>query len=298
MGEEFHEQRPSNDWIMGTLYSGTSETRGRTQLVFIPNDRQAQIELHFKGSTNFCTSGRSGPITLHSRGTTWFESCKLLSIDGCGAHLTPASTCASTCYSTDNICTTLPRLLGRISLRVARRREAKGHDQASAVISQNSQRDIGHGFDVAIDGELTKANQGIADQINRLPKNHPLVANGMHYHTSADAVYAVLLGPGANEAQFVPAPTLNKHSPDMELHLHSSLVFKALTDPDVRRMLEPLAGSLLGKADAPQAPAKKIPANSDQQFDMYWSSDRNWLTLIWNAPRPAATTEPPSPPAK
>ena len=122
-------------------------------------------------------------MVLHSVGTTWFESCKLLTIDGSGAHLTLATTCARTCYVTDNICTTLPRLLGRISLRIARRRETKGHGQASSIISQNSQRDIGHGFDVAMDQELAKATKSVADPWNQLPKNHPLAASGIHSRT-------------------------------------------------------------------------------------------------------------------
>jgi hypothetical protein len=295
VGDEFHEQKPSNDWIMGTLYSGTSDTRGRTRLVLVPNDRQAQIEMHFSGSTNFCTSGRSGPVVLHSRGTTWFESCKLLLIDGSGAHLTPASTCANTCYETDNICTTLPRLLGRISLRVARRREAKGHAQASSIISQNSQREIGGGFDAFMATELAKANKSVTDSMNQLPKDHPFVVHGMHSHTTADAVYVALLGPGASEAKFVAPPMLNKQSPDVELHLHSALIFKGLSDPDVRRMLQPLTESLLGKQPAPSAPANNPPANGKKEFDLYWSPDRSWLTLIWNAPPKATATEPPSP---
>jgi hypothetical protein len=298
VSEEFHEQRPSADWIMGTLYRGTSDTRGRTRLVLIPNDRQAQIELHFKGSTNFNTSGRSGPVQLYSRGTTWFESSKLFSLDGSGAQFTPASTCATTCYVTDNICTTLPRLRGRISLRVAWRREGKGHAEASSVISRNSERQIGHGFDVAMDEQLASATKAVAEHMDQLPKDHPLVAHGAHCHTSADAVYVVLLGPGASEQKFVTAPTLNKSSPDVELHVHSSLVFKALSDPDLRRMLQSLTDSLTGKQSPPKAPAQSPPAEGAEQFDAYWSPDRSWFTFIWNAPRSATGTEPPPPLAK
>ena len=292
VSNEYRGQNPVSDCILGTLSQGTSEITGRTRLVLIPNDHQALIELHFTGSTRFRTSGRSGPVRLYSHGTTWFDSTKRLSLDGHGAHLTPASTHSTSSYLTDNITTSLPRLLGRISLHVAWRREGKSHSQASAVISRNSSRDIGHGFDVSMAERLAGATKLVTEQIDQLPKDHPLIAHGMHCHTTVDGVYVVLLGPGAAEQKFVPAPTLDKNGPDVELHVHSSLVVKVISDPELRRMLQSSADSLLAK-QTPSASQEPSPDHGAKQFDAYWSSDGSWLTLIWNAARGAAGTEPP-----
>ena len=105
-------------------------------------------------------------------------------------------------------------------------------------------------------------------------------------------MYVVLLGPGAAEQKFVPAPTLDKNGPDVELHVHSSLVFKVITDPELRRMLQSSANSLLAKR-TPSAPQEPSPDHGAKRFDAYWSPDRSWLTLTWNAARGAAGTESP-----
>jgi hypothetical protein len=287
VGEVFREQRPVNDCILGTIYRGTSETVGQTRILLIPDERQARVELRFSGQTCFSTSGCTGPVRLFSHGTTWFESCKSLSIDALGARFAAAVTGANTCFTTDNIATSLPRLRGRISVNTARRRAAQSHAQASSVISRHSERDIGHGFDAAMDKQLTDFREQAALRTATLPKEHPVIAYGMHFHTTADAVFAVLLGPGASEGKFVAAPRLDKSNPDIELHVHSALAFKAISDPEMRRLLQPLTASGLG-GPATKTPTEASAANGRKPLDIYWSADRHWLTLIWNAPQSTA----------
>lgn len=287
---EYHQQSAVNDNVLGTLYSGTSDTRGLTTVSLIPDERQARIELRFKGSSDFWTSGPSRNVCLHSHGTTCFDSCKLLSIDGAGPHLTPACTQANTCYVTDQITTCARCLRGRVSVRVAWRREAKSHADASAAISRNSERTIGQGFDQAIGKELESLTRLVSDQISQLPPTHDLVAHGIHCHTTAEAVYFALLGPGAREQKFVPAPKLAKNNPDVELHVHSALVSKAVTDPQMAKLLQSAAGSLF-TTSTPESPSKQAKENKDAAapgglpVQFYWSPDHAWLTIVWNAPR-------------
>ena len=140
-----------NDNILGASVSGTSHTVGATHLELADNSSQAQMTLRLAGNTKFDTIGDSGPIEIFTRGTTNFTATEELSFDGLRLVHHDEGCKANTQSTVIGMSTSLRFILGRISLRIASRREAASHELAESVTAAHTRERVDRGFDTAVE---------------------------------------------------------------------------------------------------------------------------------------------------
>jgi hypothetical protein len=93
-------------------------------------------------------------------------------------------------------------------------------------------------------------------------------------------------------AQFVPAPATTGTDPDIEVHIHSSVVFSALGSDDQGSSMaavldSPWYGELLKLSKtALSAAGNEAPPS----YKVAWSDGGQWLRLEWSAHRGPKTT--------
>jgi hypothetical protein len=262
------------DNILGTPVSGVSQTTGHAELELQPHPDVGLGLIRFGGTINCDTVGDAGPVKIFTRGVTQFQSQKTIWLDGQGIHLMPAATTAQTQQTTTGMQTSLPRLRGRISLRIAQSRAAASHAQAEEVTSQHAARRIDRQFDARSQEEVAELWKTVSARLAALPLGDPLRPRGWHARTKAEFLEIVLLGPPGDGSGYVPAPTTKLGSADARLDIHTAVVRTAMTDPAARSLLHAVAVFLIMR-----------PADQTEMPTIAWSDDSQWLSIAWQAPK-------------
>ena len=262
------------DNILGTPVTGVSQTLGHAELELQSHPDVGLGQIHFSGTVNFDTVGCSWPVQIFTRGVTQFHSVKTIWLDDQGIHLTPSATNASTQSTNTGITTSLPRLRGRISLRIAQSREAESHAQAEEVTSQHAARRIDRHFDASAEEQVAAPRNIVSTKLAALPTDDPLRPRGWQARSKPDFLEIVLLGPPGDGSGYVPAPTTKLGAADVRVDIHAAVVKAAMTDPAVRSILQAVTVSLAMR-----------PGKSSEMPTVTWSDDSQWLSIAWQSPQ-------------
>jgi len=262
------------DNILGTPVSGVSQTSGHAELELQPHPDVGLGQIHFGGTINYDTTGFAGPVQIFTRGITQFQSVKTIWLDGQGIHLAPAATNANTQSTITGITTSLPRLRGRISLRIAQSRAAESHAETEQITSQHAARRINRHFDASAEEQVAELRKIVSTKLAALPLDDPLRPRGWHARSKPDFLEIVLLGPPGDGSGYVPAPTTKLGTADVRVDIHAAVVKAAMTDPAARSIIQAVAVSMAMR-----------PTESSQTPTIAWSDDSQWLSISWQAPK-------------
>jgi hypothetical protein len=207
--------------------------------------------------------------------------------DGVSVQQSAAQTSANTNTTTTGISTSLPRLLGRISLRIASRREAEIHGQAERIVSQRTKQKIELAFDSVVRNRTAEFTQLLRDQYAKLPLEGRFAFMDIRCSTTSDTLQIVVLGSGDKLPMFVSAPAQLPEHPDIEIHIHTALLRKAVLDADLRNALQASIGSIIDQplsGLSTPTPAKSL-RQPERGPEFQWSAGSNsdWLSIYWNA---------------
>lgn len=265
-------QSAVNDNILGTPVTGVADTSAQVNFELQPNRNAAVGMLRFAGTERHQTVANGGPVQLFYYGATQFESTKMIWFDGQGLHVTPATSTARSQSTLTGTQTSLPRLRGRISLRIARGREAEQHAQAEEITAQHVRRRIDKAFDESTSNELAAFWRNVRDGMAAIEMSGSWKPRGWHAHSTSEAFEIVVLGPPGDGSGFVSAPTTKLDASDIVVDVHVAVVKAAMTDPNLQRLLQTAtAAQILRLSDQAELPSIR------------WSDDANWLSIAWKA---------------
>jgi SLA1 Homology Domain 1 (SHD1) protein len=284
--QDFSRRSAVEDDILGTPITGVTQTFGHAELELQSHPDVGLGQIHFGGTINFDTVGCAGPVQIFTRGVTQFQSVKTIWLDGQGVHLAPSATNASTQSTTTGITTSLPRLRGRISLRIAQSRVAESHAQADEITSQHAARRIDRRFDASAAEEVAQLRNIVNTKLSALPADNPLRPRGWHARSKPEFLEIVLLGPPGDGSGYVPAPSANLGAADVRVDIHAAVVKTAMTDPAARSILQAVAVSLASR-----------PGASSEMPSVAWSDDSQWLSIAWQLRNATAPLQKSSGPA-
>jgi hypothetical protein len=262
------------DNILGTPVSGVSQTSGHAELELQPHPDVGLGQIRFGGTINCDTVGNGGPVQIFTHGVTQFQSVKTIWLDGQGIHLTPSATNAGTHSTITGITTSLPRLRGRIALRIAESRAAERHPQTEVVTSQHAARRIGRHFDASAEEQVAELRKTLGTRLAALPIDDPLRPRSWHARSKPEFLEIVLLGPPGDGSGYVPAPTTKLGAADVRVDIHAAVVKAAMTDPAARSLLQAVAVSLAMR-----------PGEPSEMPTVAWSDDSQWLSIAWQSPQ-------------
>ena len=276
-----------SDCILDTPVQGTSQTTGRTDLTLIPDPKRARMELRLSGVADISTVGTHDPVWIYTHSLTGFRSAKHILVDDRGIAPSPARTNARTRSTTTGISTSLGPILGRIALRVAWRRVNESRGMADCISADHTARRINRELDRATSDAVAHIRTAMT-LVQHSLENHQIKQPRLLTSTTSDYLQIILLSDDANErdiASFVDAPAADPARPDIELVIHSAVVFAALKDSDVRASFQPVLSSPWYQSLLKFSTAALGPTDQDPHagYSMQWSEGGEWLTLKWNA---------------
>ena len=273
-----------NDNILGVAVSGTSHTVGATHLELADNSSQAQMTLRLAGNTKFDTIGDSRPVEIFTRGTTNFTAAEELSFDGLRLVHHDEGCKANTQSTVTGMSTSLRFILGRISLRIASRREAASHELAESITAARTRERVEHGFDSAVEKRTVAFTDLLKSRYARLPLEGDYKLSEIRCSTSPTTLQIVVLGQGSETPRFVSAPEPIEGNPEIELHIHTALLQKASTDSALRATMENAINQLfsqpLNTLVAATRPIMKAGAEPPQ-FHWREGANADWLSISW-----------------
>src|SRR5260221_9069816 len=196
---------PVNDNILGTPVVGNSSTVSHVQFELQLNPQAAVGVLSLIGTTNCSTVGDGGPVHVFSNGISQFQSAKTVWLDWDGIHSTAAVTNAKTRLVTTGFDTSLPRLRGRIALRIAGNRADATHGMAEAVTAEHLSQRVSRRFDDSTKEELAALWRVLSAQIPALAPDHPLRPRRLHASSFKHMLDILAIGAPGDGSGYVPA---------------------------------------------------------------------------------------------
>ena len=229
--------------------------------------------LRLFGTTNSSTVGDAGPVQVFCSGVTQFQSAKTIWLDSQGIHQSPAVTNAQTHSTITGLQTSLPRLRGRIALRIGGNRAADSHAVAEAVTAQHVAQRVSRQFDGSANEEIGTFWATFTARMNSLAANNPMRPREWQASSTKEMVQLVALGAPGDGSGYVSAPTTDLAPADVRVDIHVAVIKSALGDATLKKAIGPTV-AMLATAQRPD-PADGSTIN--------WSADRNWLSIAWGS---------------
>ncbi len=277
---QVRQSKPVNDYILGSTITGTSETRGATELVLQPSAQHGELEIRLSGVIRYRTVASHGPVEIFADGAASFAAAKAVWIDRDGIATGRAASNVNNASTITGVDSSLPGLLGRIARRIGSRRAASNRPLADEIAGQHLQRHINDSVNQIADGEIAQAWANLRTQIAALPEDDPLCPSAWQVSTTADALKIVVLGRGGGER--VPPPDDTDTQSDIVVRVHAAALSHALADENLRKFWRAVATPSSG-ADS---------QSSARAPTMNWSADERWLSISWSEQSSAVDGQP------
>jgi hypothetical protein len=292
--QPFDREAAVSDTILDTPVSGKSRTKGVSELVLVPSRDRADLQVRVVGSTEFDTVGDHKPVTIYSHGVTKFYAHKKVAFDGRTVQVSPAQTAAETDLHTTGIKTDLRGVAARVALRVAERRVADSRQKAALMTSQKTGAQISRELDAAVQAGL----QGLtatSQELAGLSVFGALELQQLKLSSTHDYVECVVLGP--SDSELLPAPAAAEQLADIELHIHSALIARAVKQPQWEETVQQISATLKSKRPAAATDPLVAAANSAARASnsaglptglqaavrkLRWTQNGPWLSATWS----------------
>jgi hypothetical protein len=176
--------------------------------------------------------------------------------------------------------------LRRISLRIAGRREAENHSEAEQITARLTKQRVNREFDATGIKRAEAFSQILKSQYAQLPLEGHFTVTDIHCSTKPNMLEIEVLGRGDTEPRFVSAPSALATNPDIEMEIHTTMLRKAMLDPEIRSALEVALRSLVDPpANAVMPAAMHKVGETEGSPKFHWSNDVNseWLGISWDA---------------
>ncbi len=270
-------QTPVTDNILGTSFFGTAHTRGKTKLVLRPNEKQAVAELVFSANIDSQTTGYNGPIVTHNVAQTQVQTRKIIALGNAGVRLLPATSSAHTSSQTLSLEACLSGLRGRIAQRIAWKTADATRPQVDEIVSQHTADNIERILDSQVNPLASAVQAALQNGVRNLPYDKDKVAPRLRFRSMPEFVDVTMYRSEGTPEERKMAPPAIEGRPQIALRVHRSVVGRALTDPKIREMIQPLFDSLLqNSTEQKTASSTKV---SPPVVQLRWSPDSAWLML-------------------
>lgn len=230
MQQQVDRSTPIADCVLGTSITGTGTLHGKLDIEFLPSLKNAVIQTAFSGTIHTDTFGVNGPAQIVAVGQTQIRAGSKLMLDANGMQATPTTSKANVNTTITGICSTLPRLRGRIVRRVARKRAAQSKGQAEAIAGQHAEEKFNTEMDQNVREQVATANGAIQSKMRAPLERLNLYPQQLDFRTSPDelTVAALEAGPTQLGAQQAPPP-LKSTDAGISLRVHQSAVFNVFS---------------------------------------------------------------------
>jgi hypothetical protein len=254
------------DEILKTRIHGPGQTHAEASVEFVPDDREAALDLVLKGVTWTDTVGVNGPVRLYNSGATTFLARKRIYLNADGLFEVPAGSCADVDAPLNRLTTKFRGPLDPIVKRVALRIYQRDKPKADAIARAHARQRVNEGFDRDAEQQLAEGQRSYLSDLRGPLERRGIWAQQLHFRTTTDTLSVTArLEDTAGPTHPGPPPAL-VGAPALAVRIHESLLNNgAVTlfanrtftgeelDAEVASLLGPLAKQL------PAAPPDREP---------------------------------------
>jgi len=168
MNRDFEHKGPVNQVLLGTNSIGTSHCTGQVTCVVEDNPVGVSILCNIAGNVESKTCGTNGPAIIHSTATTKYVASKRLTFDGKLFASNQASVSSCTQLTINDIKSTLPRLRGRLVMRVATARAIETKQQVESIVNSQTEAELRQRIDADFEVRVSDLNKQFASRLEIL----------------------------------------------------------------------------------------------------------------------------------
>jgi hypothetical protein len=268
-----------SDTILGTPVRGVANTVAQTDVRLVPATGRAVIDLVISGEVQARTTAFGGPVRVQSSSETRFSAIKRLVLDEGGIRLLPARVAARTSITPRGVSTDLPRLRGRIARRIGSRRAAESRPAAEAESARKVELRIAADIDRQVANDLGNAQSRLSRFLAELPRRDDALRGRAQFATSNRHLQVAIYRDDGKRVPRAPPSLVALGSPDVAIHVHSSLMQRMARNTVSGGKLDSWVSSLLTDARPQYVSLDAEAPKPESNTRLRQSIDRRWWSL-------------------
>lgn len=277
--QSLDEHAPAVDRILGTTVEGTSHTKARTELTLLPNPHHGHAVLRVVGTTSFDVAGQRGRVDIGTRGITHFHGEKTILLEDHKLRTMATQIDANTRLTAAHASTRIPGLRGFVIEGIAERRLAKKRQEAEVVTARHTEVRVARQLDQWVDGQLADIMSPVTEMAALVSRGSSHLPKEVHCRTTSEMLEVVVIGLAEGGAKMTEAPTLEPGRSDVTVHLHSAFVRQALSDPELRPLIQAFSETMLALGSSTAIGDTPTGSSNVPLDNIRWSRSGAWLTL-------------------
>src|SRR4051812_21654741 len=211
---------PESDCILGTSTHGTAHTNGIVNVISVPSDDKAVLELKSFGHIFSQDVGFNGPAVIHSTSDTDFTSTKRVELADPAFKAGPARVSANTNTHVHSIAKQGGGLGSRLVSRIGWRKAGQTKGQVDSIASQHAAGRVESQFDREVTDRLAKTRERYENDYRRPLERSGDVPEYIRFSSSHSGLAMEVVQ--ANRTQLAapgaPRDAASKHDVAMRLH--------------------------------------------------------------------------------
>lgn len=165
---DFQHTAPVNQILLGTTSAGTSYCKGQVTCAVEDNPVGASILCCIEGTVDSKTCGTNGPALIRSTTITKYQANKRLTFNGKAFACEPTTLTCCTRLEIAGIESSLPRLRGRLVIRIATARAEQSKAQVEAIINSQTEQELRQRIDADFHLRIAELNAQFASRLSIL----------------------------------------------------------------------------------------------------------------------------------
>jgi hypothetical protein len=179
---------PFKDVLLEVPVRGQAHVDGVLRIAPVANAQRGALEMRIEGTARMIGGGTTHGVRLDSDATTRFVITKQLFLDHTGMTTQGAKCRATTTLVSKGVSAQQPRLIGRLTERIARRRVQESQQAAEAECSAH----VAAAMQVAVDREVEALalamNQALAEHLASATDEQRARWHKVRFHSEADCL--------------------------------------------------------------------------------------------------------------
>jgi len=286
------EMQAVDEMILGVRMIGKAQVTGHPKVTLVDDPKDAALSVTITGTINSRTTGRNGPVQIHSRSTTVFVATKRVAYQpGRGFVGEAAEIVAQTSSQPERIAPNRGGILGRAIERRAWIRAAQSRDQVAQIIRAKAEVKLRQAFDQLLEARLARLNQlaeqrYLAASLFGVPRYDCWTIGGWLNIAVSSADDSSSDLPQALEMTLSRYTTLGQDGPPIQIWVHERVLGEPLAlllrHVDLARQL---LGQLIVASQAAAAPEVALLSQPSPQASYDFATIGDWFVVYaggWN----------------
>jgi hypothetical protein len=268
--EKINRTQAITDCILGTNIHGTAHTRGRVEVVTVPNDDKAVLLFNSKGHTVSQNTGFNGPAVIGSTSNTDFTAKKRVEMTDEAFVTGSAKANATTHLDIHSVSKNGGGLGSRLVSRIGWKRAQQSRGQAESISANHAETRVEGQFNDELNDEVQKLRDRYVDEYRRPLERRDEVPDYIRFSSDRSSIRFETAQASRSQLGATDAPPPAREEHDVVMRLHETAV-------------DNYSASILGGATA-----RQTKPDEDVKFNVELPK---WMKDMWKKRKTEPTND-------